>query len=463
MDSQVELVVIGGGPAGLSAALAAAQQGAPVTLLDAYPTPGGQYYRQQPPYLKQRPTSHQRAGRELWEKVLAAGVTILPESQVWNASPDRNLSIYSPSGSSRLQARAVILAGGAHERPAAFPGWTLPGVIMTGAAQTLLYQGVLPGKRVLLAGTGPLQLVVAKKLLDAGAQVVGVLEGSTRLAWRGIRNLSGAWGQWERIGEGLGSLMTLLQKRVIYRAGCGISAAHGSNEVEGAIIVRYDHNWRPIPGSQRELDCDTICIGYGFTPFTTLGKLMGLHHTWDANTSTDLPVRDGNLQTSQEGVYAAGDGANLGGARLALLEGRLAGIAAAAYLGYGKAKAAEALRQLRRPLQRERAFRRMYTSLFTPGPGLYELAQDDTPLCRCEGVTLGDLKRAVEMGTCSIPEIKAITRSGMGECQGRMCGQQINYLIARLTGRTPAEIGVNPARPPVFPVPIHALAMEEQP
>jgi NAD(P)H-nitrite reductase large subunit len=237
-------------------------------------------------------------------------------------------------------------------------------------------------------------------------------------------------------------------------------AALGKDEVEAAIITRYDDNWRPIPGSEKEVACDTVCIGFGFLPFTSLGRLMGIRHEWDAALGVEVPERDETLQTSLPGVYAVGDGAGLGGVRLSMLEGRVVGISAAAQLGYGKAAAKAALGQLVKPLQRERLFQRMYIDLFTPGPGFYELAREDTPLCRCEGTTLRELRRAVEMGADSLAEIKAITRTGMGECQGRMCTPQVNILAAKLTGRTPGEVGTNPARPPVFPLPIQSFILE---
>lgn len=462
MEKDLEIAVIGAGPAGLSAALAAAQMGAQVTLLDAYPTPGGQYYRQPPGYLAGQPTRRQQEGRELWKRVAGMGVTILSETQVWDANADKTLFVHRPEGTGTLYARAIILAIGAYERPAAFPGWTLPGVIMTGGAQTLLYQGVLPGRKVLLAGSGPLQLLVAKKLLTAGAEVVAVLESSARLVQRGLRHLDGVWGQWERLAEGFSSMLALLRKGVPYRLGWGIVAALGKDQVEGAIIARNDEDWRPLPGSEREIACDTLCIGFGFLPFNTLGLVMGARHVWDAALNAATPVRDATMQTSLQGVYAVGDGAGLGGARLSQLEGRVAGIAAAAQLGYGKAAAEAALEKLAKPLQRERRFQCMYNDLFTPGAGLYELARDDTPLCRCEGATLRDLHRAVEMGADTLAEVKAITRAGMGECQGRICAAQVNTLIARLTGRTPSDVGINTPRPPVFPLPIQSLILEDR-
>ena len=461
MDEKVDIAVVGGGPAGLSAAWAAAQLGAEVLLLDAYPVPGGQYYRQPPQHLADRPTSHQRQGRQLWQKALSAGVKIRSNVTVWYGDAEKTLIYSGPQGNVALQPKAIILACGTYERPVAFPGWTLLGVLMSGGAQTLLYHGVLPGRRVLLSGSGPLQLVVAKKLLEAGAEVVAVLEGSSRLLSRGIRHFAGIWGQWERLGEGLSSWAALLGKGVPYRFGWGIVAAHGEQQVERATIARYDEHWRPIQGSEEQVVCDTICIGYGFVPFTTLGKLMGVKHFWSDEWNMEIPERDETMQTNVSGVFAVGDGAGLGGARLSILEGQVAGIAAAVQLGYGNTRAAAALQALAPKIRRERAFQKMYADLFTPGEGLFDLAKEDTLICRCEGVTLGQVRHALTMGASSVSEVKAITRIAMGECQGRMCGLHINHLVAQWTGKAPAEVGLNPARPPVFPLPIQALLLEE--
>jgi NADPH-dependent 2,4-dienoyl-CoA reductase/sulfur reductase-like enzyme len=456
-----EIVVVGGGPGGLSAALAAARAGAQVTLIDGYARSGGQYYRQPPERFMAQANQRQRQGRDLAQQVREAGVEICPETIVWNLDDQKRLSTASPRGAGTLSAKVVILATGTVERLAAFPGWTLPGVISAGAAQTLLYQHVLPGRRVLVAGTGPLLLVTGAELLEAGAQVAAVLEGA-RVLRRGTAHALSAWGQWERLAEGAHSLWTLARHGVPYRAGWGILAAHGTERVEGATIARLDADWRPIPGSEVEIACDTICAGWGFVPFNALSRLAGVQQEWRAEWGGEAPARDEHMQTSLPGLYAAGDGAGIGGYRMALLEGQIAGAAAAASLGHDDQRAERLIRRLRPALRRERAFQRLYAGVFTPGPGAFELAQPDTLVCRCESVRMAQLEEAVRAGADSLIELKALTRCGMGECQGRMCGPTIIPWLAQVTGRSPAEIGVYPPRPPVFPLPLGWLAREEE-
>ena len=461
MGEQVEIAVVGAGPAGLNAALAAAQAGAQVALIDGNRQPGGQYFRQPSPEFGVRNLSpHQREGRELWHQVAQAGVQLICNTTVWGAFEENTLALHNVDGYRYLQARAIILANGAHDRPVAFPGWTLPGVMTAGAVQTLLKdQHILPGKDILLAGTGPLQLVLAAELVRAGARVVAVLEASP-MAQRGWRQLGALWGQWERLGEGLNSWLTLARHGVSYHTGWGIVQADGQDQLEQVTISRLDGNWRPISGTERKIACDTVCLGYGFIPFNALSRLLGAEQAWHPELGGEIPVRDEQMQTSIPGVYAVGDGAGIGGARLAAIEGRIAGIAAAAQNGHGAASE-QAIRQLQPALARERRFQQMYASLFTPGPGLDELSRDDTILCRCEEITQAEVRQAIACGAESANEVKAVTRTGMGNCQGRLCSHLIARLIARETGRPVSDVGLYRPRPPLFPVPIPTLSQPE--
>jgi D-hydroxyproline dehydrogenase subunit alpha len=454
-----EVVVVGAGPGGLSAALTAAQAGARVTLLDAYPEIGGQYYHQPPGPARRKRTPRQQEGKALGEQVRAAGVTIRSETVVWNVDAAKTLSLYGPRGIEELRARALILATGAYERAAAFPGWTLPGVITSGAAQILLYHRIRPGRRVLVAGTGPLQLVTAANLRKAGVGVVAVLEGA-RIEC-GLRGVFAMWGQWGRIQEGARSLALLVRRGVPYRTGWGIVSVQGNDSVESATIARLDGAWRPVPGSEQEITCDTVCISYGLVPFNTLSRLAGAEQVWQPELGGEVPLRDAYLQTTIPGIYAIGDGAGIGGYRLSMLEGQVAGTAAAELIGCATVRASTVLVRLLPAIKRERAFQRFYANLFTPGPGIFELPQADTLVCRCEGVTYGQLAQAVQDGVTTSSEAKAATRCGMGECQGRVCGHQVMHSIARLTGRSVLEVGSYNIRPPLFPIPLGAFAGED--
>lgn len=466
----VELVVIGGGPAGMQAALCAAETGAHVVLVDGYPRPGGQYFRQLPAaFHADDRTHHQAAASALLTRLRGSQVRVISDATVWGAFPGRDgagweVALYGPSAPATLAAHALILATGAYDRPIAFPGWTLPGVMTAGAAQTLLKsQRVLPGKRVLLSGTGPLQLAVAASLVRAGAEVCAVLEGSS-FGITNVRQAAAMWGQWERLREGWSYLRTL--RKVPYRFGWAVIEARGSEQVEEAVIARLDAAWRPIPGTEQTLQVDTILLGYGFIPSTQLSRLLGCDHEYDLRRGGYVPLRDESMRTSLTGVYMAGDGAGIGGAELSALEGQVAGYSAAGFLGcLTEAGVAERTAPLKKRLGRERTFARMLGEFYTPGRGMFELARDDTLVCRCEEVTVGDIRAAAADGVRSMTELKALTRLGMGNCQGRICGELAARILAGearlgedfLSSRQ--AMSVFTARPPIHPVPLADMAL----
>ena len=464
---QPEIIVVGAGPAGLSAALAAAEAGAQVTVIDAYHQPGGQYFRQPNPGIQlEQPESHQREGYALWQKAAAAGVKFLLQTTVWGAFEGKTLTVYheATKQTSEIQAKAIILATGTYERIAAFPGWTLPGVMTTGAAQTLLKeQGILPGQRIVLAGTGPLQLITAAALLKAGATVAAVLEGNAltgkimRYFWQSLRVLPG---QRNRLSEGWQSWRALRKANVPYLTGWGVIAADGKDSVTGARIAKLDNNWRPVSGSERRLSCDTLCINYGFTPAAELSHLLGLRFQWRPEQGGFAPLRDAQMQSSVPGVFVVGDGAGVGGAALAMLEGQIAGQSAAMQTQGRKANLWQQIELLRPALHREQRFQQLYGRLFTPGPGLDELAAPDTLICRCEGVTKGQITQAIQDGADTLYAVKGRTRCGMGNCQGRVCGLLAATIVAQETGKSPEEVGQFRARAPLFPLPLLALTKE---
>jgi NAD(P)H-nitrite reductase large subunit len=249
------------------------------------------------------------------------------------------------------------------------------------------------------------------------------------------------------------------------RTGWSVIEIRGKGEVEEAVIARLDGSWRPVPGSEQSIRVDTLLLGYGFTPATQLSRLLGCGHDFRRAWGGWIPRRDDNLQTTCPGVYAVGDGAGVGGAALARVEGRIAGLAAARQAGRLAEPAAEAaLARLQPALARERRFAAMLGELFTPGPGLYQLASAETIICRCEEVRLAEIRAAVQSGARTVNEVKGLTRSGMGNCQGRICGELVARAIAAEAGLPGSDserieaAGVFTVRPPIYPLPLAALA-----
>lgn len=460
MPESIDLVIVGAGPAGLTAAAEAADLGLPVTLIDVFPRPGGQYFKQTPVELFSPAPAGSGAldehARSLFERASRPGVQVISDTAVWGIFPEEDgclVCLYGPAGAPRrLLAKKVILAPGAHDLPAPFPGWTLPGVLTAGAALNLVkHQRLLPGRRILLSGTGPLQLVLARHLLDAGAEVVAVLDANP-FPWRGWRHARAVWGQWERLGEGWAAWRTMRKAGTPLRWSCLVRRAEGDGQVERAVIGPVEG------GAPKTLAVDTICLGHGFTPSVQLARQAGCEHHYDPDQRAYLPVRDGWLQTTQEGIFVAGDGAGIGGKDVAQWEGRLAALAAAIQLK--RSVAPDRIAVVQRELARQRRFAAVLTDLFPASVHLGDLLTDDTVLCRCEEITVGEIRRAVEEGAETLNAVRMVTRAGMGWCQGRMCGGPVSELLARTLGQPVEALGQVTPRPPVVPVPLEGLLDE---
>jgi len=321
---RAEVAVVGAGPAGLCAAIEAAKAGAQVMLLDENDRPGGQLVKQIHRFFG---TSDHHAGvrgyeigQRLLDEVRVLGVDVRLPTVVWGAFPGPVLGCATAEGESHaLTAERLILATGASELAVAFPGWTLPGVMGAGAAQTLMnLHRVLPGERVLMVGSGNVGLIVAFQLLQAGARIAAVVEVAPQV------------GGWE------------VHADRVRRAGVPILTQHtviealGKDHVTGAVIGQLDEGGELRPGSERRLRADLICLAVGLRPQTQLAGMLDLEMTHDPRRGGRVPARDERMRSSDERVYVAGDLGAISEASIAMEEGRIAGRAAAAALGYGE-------------------------------------------------------------------------------------------------------------------------------
>jgi NADPH-dependent 2,4-dienoyl-CoA reductase/sulfur reductase-like enzyme len=459
-------VIVGGGPAGLAAARAAAGAGVEVVIVDDNRELGGQYYRRPPPAFGAspgaRPTREAADGVRLVEEVRALGVEVRLDTVAWGVFDQRTVAVTSGETTERLAARTLVLAPGAYDRPVPFPGWTLPGVLTAGGAQNLIkaYR-VLPGRHVLVAGSGPLLLVVAHHLHEGGARVAAVCEaaplrGLWRQAFQMLPHLN-------FVQQGYRYWRELRDAGVPLLTGHVIRQALGTTELTRAVVAACDDAWRPIVGTERSFDVDALVVGYGFVPSVELSRLAGAEHRYVAEVDAWLPVRTAELETTVPGVFVIGDGAGVAGSAVALEEGTMAGLAVAHRLGrIGGAEYPTLRARARGRLRHLAGFRAVMDHIYRVGPGLYRLAADRTTLCRCEEVTVGEARAAIAEGATQVNEIKAWTRAGMGRCQGRFCGPALAHLIAQATQRTVPEAGTFTARPPTRPVPLGALAEERE-
>ncbi|MFO0998136.1 MAG: FAD-dependent oxidoreductase [Alphaproteobacteria bacterium] len=462
-----DVVVIGAGAAGLSAACAAARAGASVAVLDERSEPGGQYYKQAAASLDARALDRQMAaGARLVATARAAGAEVVSDATAWGAFrlADGGIEIAAlVRGRSELfHARALVLATGAYERGVPVPGWTLPGAMTTGAAQTMLraYR-TLPGRRILVAGNGPLNFQLAAELLASGAEVAAVAELARPFGARAA-HLRMAMASPGLVRDGIGYLLRLKRRGVPVLTAHMLTRIEGDDRVRRAVLVAVTRDGHPIEGRERAFDADVICMGYGFEPQSDLARMLGCRHGWDKRHGQLAAVRDRAMATSVPGVFIAGDGGGLGGAQAAAAEGTIAGIAASRASGraIGGALAAEEARA-DQALARARSFQAALWTAFRAPPIGLAIASPDTIVCRCEDVTRGELDRAFDGAAHDVGAVKRLTRAGMGRCQGRYCGPLIARALAERSGTTPDDTWTFISRPPAKPMRLGAVARKE--
>jgi D-hydroxyproline dehydrogenase subunit alpha len=445
-----EVLVIGAGPGGLSAAIAARSAGAAVVVVDERAQPGGQYFKQVSidPAGAAGPDRQHREGAALIETARRLGVEIRSGLTIWGAFEPGLFAAVADGRSHRFAPKATIVATGAYERGWPVPGWTLPGVMTTGAAQTLWRTARrLPGRRVLIAGNGPLNLQLAAELIEGGAKVVAVVEAAARPG-----------------PAKLGALCTMLATAPgLMRDGLGYHLRRrsgGAEMIHGGVVASVTKSARglmvQLDGAARSFEVDVLCLGYGFEPSNELLRVLGCGHGLDPVRRQLVTRRDDCGRTDVAGIYALGDCTGLGGARAALAEGTIVGLSVARYLGH---KIDEAQReQARAMLRRHRRFQRALWDLYAAPPYSTRYATAETVMCRCEEVTLGQIEQALSEKMASAGTIKRRTRLGMGRCQGRYCAPVLEALLAERLGLERGEFTGFAPRVPVKPVPIGELA-----
>ncbi|MFD3402583.1 FAD-dependent oxidoreductase [Kribbella sp. NPDC058693] len=468
-----EVVVVGAGPAGVAAAVAAADAGAEVLLVDNGRGIGGQYNRQLPAeFAARRPDriQHEWKAFAAQREVLGGHprITYLPETSIWAIEDPvderqelpaaRLWAQRGPADAAGRQtfpidAKAVVLATGAYDRVLPFPGWDLPGVYTAGAAQALAKgQRIAIGKRVLVAGTGPFLLPVAESLLGVGADVVALLEANSlttvRKGWATDPLVAPS-----KLREAVGYGALLARHRVPLRHGWTVIAAHGTCHVEAVTIARLDSTWRPVPGSERRVEVDAVCVGFGFTANLELAVAARCNLTTGPDGGPAVAVDD-RQQTTTPGIYAAGELTGIGGAALSTAEGTLAGTAAAQHaLSSGDAPLDPAA------VVRGRRLAVALARAYPVRDGWKSWSDADTIVCRCEEVTRGELEAvAGERGLDDGRAMRLSSRAGLGMCQGRVCSRTVAALLA-----APGDVPkASMKRPIAVPVRLRDLAQAEE-
>lgn len=468
-----EVAVVGAGPAGLAAAVAAAEAGASVVVVDAAAQPGGQYWRHRPESLVPEPDGR---GHHDWSVYLdlrsrfdtarsRGMIAYLPGRSVWMAqrtdegfvlrtTPTVSKTAAGVAANGDVVAERLVLCTGGYDRQLPVPGWDLPGVMAAGGLQAFVKaNGALPGRRFVIAGTGPFLLPVAAGIAEAGGTVLAVLEASALSAW--LPHFKAAAGVPEKALEGVGYAAAFARHRIPYRTRSVVCEVLGEDRVEAVRTARVDSAGRVQAGSERVYeDVDVVGFGWGFTPQLELPVALGVETRIDADGSL-VGVVDERQESSVPGLFLAGEVTGVGGAALAVLEGLAAGAAAAD--GASLQVPALAPKDAARAERHRRFARAMHQAHPVPAKWA-EWLTPETTVCRCEEVTAGEIASARdELGATDSRSLKSFTRTGMGWCQGRVCGFAASCLSE---GARPSEASLTASakRPLAAPVSIGELA-----
>jgi len=447
--------IIGAGPAGMTAALQLADAGADVTLFDEQPCGGGQIYRHAGQMKADTAAPFGRdyaEGGDLvrqFEKAAAGeNLSHVAGATVWSVTEEGEVAWSRDNRSCSQHFEAVVLATGALERAMPLPGWTHPGALTVGAAQILMKTaGFVPGDAVLI-GSGPLLYLVANQMLAMGSPPRALLETQTAADYlRALPRLRPSGVAVSYLARGMGMLRRLARAKIPRFTGVRDVCITSSATQHSVSFT--------CKGDRQQIDAGHVLLHAGVHPNIQLSQALGLAHRWNDVNKCWQPETDPQGRTSKAGIYIAGDGAGILGADAARLSGELAAMAVLEdHGGHVDAARLAATRARHKSYQAIRGF---LDTLYAPKP-FHALPADDTIICRCEEVTAGRVRSAAQLGCLGPNQLKAFSRCGMGNCQGRYCGLTVVNLIADTRGLPHADIGYYRIRTPIKPVTLEEIA-----
>lgn len=453
-------VIVGSGPAGLSAAIHLAKHNVKCVLIDEASKVGGVVYRgplrsgvsleylgdKYKNAMESLHSEYQRR-RGLIQERLNSRVIGVENNERLIVLNDRDDLLEVPFSQ-------LVLATGCHERSVPFPGWTLPGVMLLGGMQLQIKSSaVRPAGPVVIVGTGPLLPLVACQLCKAGVEVAGVFEVGTFNSF--TTEVVALLNKPQLLLDGLSMLAWLKQHGVPMHYGWSIIEARGQDELSEVVVAPYDNDGHPDLSRAMTIAARTVACGYGFLPRTQLSQLMGLEHAY-RDDGTLAPVVNDALRTQHQNIYVAGDLAGIKGGEAALLQGAIAALGILEQRGVLTPIGVDSERQyLHARLARNIRFRAAFNRISMRGADLLRLPREDTLICRCENVTRAQIDAAINQGMRDLVSLKMRTRISMGDCQGKMC---IGYCVDRLRQLTRLiDVGWTRPRFPLEPIPFGAF------
>ena len=522
MKTTYHVIIVGSGMAGMSAADTLTGHGLDILIIDENSHVGGQLIRKVPKkatlFSRIEPDVMKQKGFALVRKIKKQnlkqdrneshhGITRRVQAQVMGIFDDNRLLIRMTSQDRQnkqnngekiltLQAEHFILATGARERYLPFKGWDLPGVISLGAAQIFMKShGVLPAQETLIAGSSPLQMVLATEMLSNGGKVTALLDENNFKKKLGF--LPYAMDHWPKLMEGGFHMGKMVLGRIPMRQGVRVVEAcgqrSGSQGLEAIIVAKTNVKGDVIRGTEMTYKTRSLCMGYGFVPNIELPIQAGCDTVYDKNKGGWVVLVNDRLETSIPSVFAAGEITGIAGAKKSHVEGMLAAlsilerydISADNVWNNGHIRLPDTTKHERnRLIDREQdgeiqtdtkndfqqKFRKLLSqrrrqmdyglflnSLCRVPSSAYAAIPDDTVICRCEEITMGAIKKSVSQGFHTTGALKKATRCGMGRCQGRICGPVIFDIMTALTQKRAEEIGASHSRAPVKNMPVSAF------
>lgn len=454
MKTRWDVIVVGAGPAGMACAASCAEQGMGVLVLDEQPSPGGQIYRN---IERQRDKVLAVLGQEyvrgagLATRLRVSGAEYIPLSKVWKVEPDGRVC-FSRNGSSReVQGKRVVLAIGAMERPVPFSGWTLPGVVGAGGVDAFLKSdGMVPQGPVAIAGSGPIMLLVVGHLNKLGVEVNSFFDTTPSLSVLSVLpHLPAALRRVDYLAKGVAMLMETRKAAGQYTRGVSHYEAVGTDHV--TTVVAHKH------GKALTVPASTLLVHEGIIPRTEFTRQLRLAHKWDSVQRYWYPDIDEDGRTSSPAIFVAGDSGFVHGGIAAELKGEITALAIAADLGKGGASYEKRQMSLRKQLAHELLPRPFVDAMYSPRQNL-SAVDDDVTVCRCEEVTAKTIRALVSSGQTAPEQVKAVSRCGMGPCQGRMCSSSLIEIMASETGGNAQDLPPLNVRPPVRNIGLGELA-----